>query len=120
METKTGKIKWFVIENDWLQRGHSQFGWGNGYAAIPKGHKCYGMDYNEIHNSFDDVINVNGGLTFSSSEKTIERWSVPDDCKGHWIVGFDTCHYGDTLSRWPKEAVEREAQKLAEQLESIE
>lgn len=110
-------IKHFVIENTWLTG--MAHGWGNGYVAIPKGHPCFGMDYDEIHDNYE--INAHGGLTFASHVSNNEdtAWPVPDDCVGHWIVGFDTGHYGDNALNWPKLAVEAEAQRLAKQFEAI-
>ncbi len=91
-------------------------GWGNGYVAIPKGHPCHGLTYNEIHRKYD--IDVNGGLTFASNVSP--EWAKRDDLDGMWVVGFDTAHYGDTLDRWPnEESVRREAENLKEQLEQI-
>lgn len=81
-------------------------GWGNGYVALPKGHPLYGEGYDEIHNICD--INVHGGLTYSQMEGD------------KWVVGFDTCHGGDTLENWPKSAVKAETESLKEQLSYID
>jgi hypothetical protein len=40
--------------------------------------------------------------------------------KDWWVIGFDTGHYGDTMERWPKEAVEAETKRLFCQLLDIE
>jgi hypothetical protein len=85
----------FVIENTWMKYVSFDRGWGNGYVAIPEGHPWFGKDYDSI-----EQVEINGGLTFS------------DMINGMWVIGFDTAHYGDTMTRWPKEAVEQEANDL--------
>lgn len=90
-------------------------GWGNGYVAISKGHPCYEMDYDSIHSKYRSV-DCHGGLTFAAHDIR----NQPEETKGMWIVGFDTLHYGDTISRWPDEAtVMAEANKLKMQLQKI-
>jgi hypothetical protein len=51
-----------------------------GYVGIPKGHPCYGVDYNDM-----DGIEVHGGLTYSE---------VADERQVH-VFGFDAGHGGD-------------------------
>ena len=105
----------FVVENNWLSRDRLDFGWGNGYVAIPKEHKFYGLDYCEI-----DGIDVNGDLTLSCSASEFK--DVPElteEFKDYWVLGFDTAHLYDTLEKWPKEAVEKETNYLKLQLEKI-
>jgi|SRR5688572_18712211 len=100
----------FVLLSPLPERG----GWGNGYVALPKGHPCYGMDYDAIHDKYS--INVNGGLTFSSDEIP----GQPTETKGMWILGFDTLHSHDTPERWPTpEIVLEEADNLKAQLIKI-
>lgn len=102
----------FVVENTWLP-GLSH-GWGNGYVAIPEGHPCYGLHYDEIHDQYD--ISLNGGLTYSDSKMTRQ----PKGTKGMWVVGFDTCHYDDTIEKWPDaDTVMKEAESLKQQLEDL-
>lgn len=118
-EKKVSELKWFVVETD----RHGSFmdhGWGNGYVCLPEGHPCYGMDYDEIHNQYE--INVNGGLTFASGSDRLREngWrkeSLPDG--KWWVVGFDTAHYGDSLSMWPKSSVEHETKKLMQQFQDL-
>lgn len=89
-------------------------GWGNGYVALPKDHPCFEMDYNTISESFD--IEVHYGLTYSDYADGYH----PDEVKGMWVVGFDTLHGRDNMTRWPNEAsVMVEANKLKTQLEEI-
>ena len=118
-------MKTVIRENTWLQRGESAFpgitmdyGWGNGYVLIPKGHSLHVVDYNNIHDLMSELY-VNGGLTFSSlvtEEWDKEKWNLESTDIGAWCVGFDTCHYGDTSERWTKEAVQKETESLRDQL----
>lgn len=100
-------MRTFVKENNFLIGMHH--GWGNGYVVIPKGHKLHGIDYDKIN------VDVHYGLTFASlvTQELIKYWpELNEDELGSWVVGFDTAHYQDTLSRWPKEAVEYETERL--------
>lgn len=109
-------LKYFVRKNTWLTRGLIDFGWGNGYVVIPEGHKCYGLDYNQIEEKYE--IDVHGGLTFSAMATEIDFQSYginPND----WVIGFDTCHAGDTLRRWTKTRVELAAKNLADQISKL-
>lgn len=107
-------MKTLIKENTWLNRGGVlQFGWGNGYVIIPPGHKLHGVDHDNIG------VDIHGGLTFSEliDEESISYWpELSKSDLGSWIIGFDTAHAWDTLERWPKEAVQAEAERLKEQL----
>lgn len=116
-------MKTILRENTWL-RGipgfHMDCGWGNGYVIIPVHHCLHGVDYDNI------PVSVHGGLTFGREiiEKDLEEgeYQIPDltlDDVGAWMVGFDTAHSGDSLSRWPKKAVEAETNDLRDQLMDI-
>lgn len=111
------ELKAFVKENTWLSRSYgSTFGWGNGYVCLPEEHPCFGMSYSEIHDKYQ--INVNGGLTLSESSDQLKWPEIPEG--RWWIVGFDTAHYMDDLSRWPDaESVEQEARRLMDQLTNL-
>ena len=85
------------------------FGWGNGYVILPKGHKYHGVHYDEI------PVDVHGGLTYSQDISTFSK-DDEEAKSGAWVVGFDTAHYGDTLAKWPKEKVQKEADNLLAQL----
>ena len=82
-----------IIENNWLPRGISDHGWGNGYVRIAEGHKYHGKTYDDID------VQVHGGLTFG--EHIVNNDNFSD---GYW-VGFDTAHHSDTRQRWPRHAV---------------
>lgn len=120
-------IESFVVESRWNEEsatrksllGFLTSGWGNGYAVIPKDHPCFGMHYDDIEDQYGDIIDVNGGLTYSGSAEGWEGVSEVYRNEDHWVVGFDTCHHMDTIARWPKEAVEQEARELAGQLYMI-
>lgn len=56
------------------------------YIAIPKGHKLYGQDYNDIYNICD--INVHGGLTYSNH-------NLMGINSEEWFIGWDYAHCGD-------------------------
>tara|TARA_R110002050_G_scaffold229372_1_gene364979 strand:- start:1405 stop:1749 length:345 start_codon:yes stop_codon:yes gene_type:complete len=108
-------MKIFVKENTWLPRTFSDFGWGNGYVVIPKGHELNGKTYGEIHDLIPG-LSVNGGLTFSDFRDDLSWKEIPKETEGEWIVGFDTGHYRDTLKKWSKLSVIRETIKLRDQL----
>lgn len=95
-------------------------GYANGYVAIPKDHPYYGMDYDEVNK----YIVVHGGLTFSKSGSEIkeifrdtEFLKGESDLIGYWVLGFDTCHYQDSLTNWPRKRVIEEVLYLEKQLE---
>lgn len=81
-----------------------------GYVFLPRGHRYYGKDYDEI------PMVVHGGLTFAS-----------EDSKGNWVIGFDCAHSGDylpylsnendgSLHHWTVEEVENEIKSMIPQL----
>ena len=107
-------MKWYVVKNqDWKNKYEVQVikrGWGNGYVAIPPMHPAYKMDYDTL--IFD--LKVHGGITYSdfgNGDAAPKDW---------WVFGFDTAHFGDTIEKWPKEAVEAETKRLFCQLLDIE
>lgn len=79
------------------------FGWGNGYVGLPQWHPYYKMDYNEI------PIDCHGGLTFGQL----------DDDEDLWVIGFDTCHFGDNKLIWSKERVREECECIIEQCTNV-
>lgn len=55
-----------------------------GYVGVPKGHRFWGMDYDEGEPDLMAISReVHGGLTFASGEN------------GWWFFGFDTAHADD-------------------------
>lgn len=117
-------------------------GCANGYVAIPPEHPCYRKDYLE---SPIDEIPVHGGITYSEpacyEDKTFmskreirpeyigtrsclfedaeyisNSKNIPDNW---WILGFDTCHYGDNPANWTRENVIAETLKLKKHLEDL-
>lgn len=57
------------------------------YISLPKDHKFFGMDYDDIY--YDDDCNFccHGGLTFSSNHLL--------DFEDGWYIGWDYTHLGD-------------------------
>lgn len=116
-------MKIVIKENTWLNSGNvmpglkMEFGWGNGYALIPRGHKFHGVHYTTV----DDSVNVHGGLTFSTliNVRAMKFYGLSKRHLGKWMVGFDTCHYRDTPQSCPREYVIKEARFLAEQLKNL-
>ena len=104
-------MKTFVREITWFP--FTPHGWGNGYVIIPKGHPCHGKQYDNID------VNIHGGLTFAEAAKGLDWPELTEKDKEGWVVGFDTAHWNDSLSSWPKEKVVKEAWRLAEQLEKL-
>lgn len=49
-------------------------------------------------------------------EYLTEEKDIPDDW---WILGFDTCHFGDDEMIWDRPNVERETLSLKKQLEEL-
>lgn len=106
-------MKVVIRENTWRKRSLGDFGWGNGYVLIPKNNPLHGKFYDDID------VDVHGGLTFSElvDAEMVEMWKLDKEDEGKWCVGFDTMHYADNLSKWTKEKVQEEAEKLKEQLQ---
>ena len=107
-------MKWYVVENQYWKHPTGlpiiKRGWGNGYVAIPPMHPAYKMDYDTI--MFD--VKVHGGLTYAQFGDGI---NAP---RYWWVFGFDTSHFGDDISTWPKERVIEETKELFWQLLEIE
>ncbi|MBA7548936.1 hypothetical protein ES705_41404 [subsurface metagenome] len=102
---------------------HYELGHLCGYVAVPKGHLCYGKDYDHI--PYDDLfpVEVHGGLTFSR-EGDGDTWP-----KGYWWLGFDCGHAWDRVPYMPLELggtyknfryVRRETEDLAEKVVTLE
>jgi len=116
-------MKIIIKENTWLLPKtltdipgfKMEFGWGNGYALIPRGHKYYGNHYDTI------PVNAHGGLTFGRflNGKALKFYGLSKRHLGKWMVGFDTCHYMDTPQSCPREYVIQQARFLAEQLKNL-
>lgn len=111
-------MRGFVKKITWLKRTWLvDFGWGSGYVVIPKGHRLHGIDYYQIHEMIPE-LEVHGGLTFARSVEDISDWEeILEEDEGGWVIGFDTAHVGDDLSRWPKEMVQQEVDRLIRQLQ---
>ncbi len=112
-----GHVTWFVRE--FPQMFALDFtisrGWGNGYVSVPKGHPWHGKSYDDLMYDYD--IDIHGGLTFA---QTSPNWSEEHGFNEEdWVIGFDTAHWGDSISIWPQESVEDETIKLYEMAVSV-
>jgi len=82
-----------IKEKDFIYKGYrclisfSNAGYRCGYVAIPKGHKLYGKDYDELMD-----IDCHGGLTYSKNYMDFHPYNSSQDL---WWIGFDCNHYGD-------------------------
>lgn len=114
-------VSWFVKESVFRSNGKydrmsdslkslMNYGWGNGYVIIPPGHKLHGIPYDDMK------LEAHGGLAFGAYAYELlksDQWpEVTKEDKYGYVIGFDTAHYGDTLERWPKIAVECAAMEL--------
>jgi len=96
-------------------------GYANGYVAVPPEHPLHGKSF------VDFTLDVHGGVTFTDHYGTVNRNfknieyidDASDVSDNWWVIGFDTCHFEDSLERWPKEAVIAETQNLKHQLEEL-
>ena len=111
--TKARQVDYFVVKSH-LDHTILPHGWGNGYAVIHKYHPFFGKSYDAIS------AEAPGGLTFCCLGKDCEWPELDEKYKNedHWIFGFDTCHWGDTLEKWPVEEVINAAMKLSADLAS--
>lgn len=118
------------------------FGHSNGYVAVSPDSVVHGKHYDLLEN-----ISVHGGLTFSEPVINKERTFVGDflirpeyvgrrnslldsaiEVSGSlsdieddwWIVGFDTCHYGDNSENWSEDRVIEEVKRLMDQIENLD
>jgi len=96
------KIEKRLIEVTWLPM--SEHGHSNGYVGVPKGHPLFEVNYLDIECS------IHGGLTWSEDHLP----GQPQD--GLWWLGFDVCHSGDNLKKWPLSRCEQELESLYKQV----
>ena len=114
-------MKWYTVKNERMVTFDGQSsnildigGWGNGYVAIPPGHCLYGLSYDEVYLKTGDIFSVHGGITYSKFGNGV---NAP---KNWWVFGFDTCHFHDSLNKWPESAVIEETKSFFWQLVQIE
>lgn len=91
----------YLIKNTWLTK-EIEHGWGNGYVALPKGHKYYGMDYDHIMDIVDDLPEE---LTYAKQEGDF------------WVVGWDSCHSHQNQYNYPLQVVMEQTRKLQAKLD---
>lgn len=116
---KVRKLIGFTVPVTWIATGH---GHSNGYVALPPGHPFHGLHYDKL----DQLgVSCHGGLTFSELfhdgtwSNTPHEHCVPKGLEGWWVIGFDTCHPGDSLERWPLEEVVNEIQYVIDQINAL-
>ena len=120
------KLKTFILNNDRADYDRLTHWEANGYVVINKEHPYYWKEAWQIERDLD----VHWWVTFSNTlKKCNEKFSriYEEYLKLEWtseddevtIIWFDTLHYWDTKEEWNKEAVKKEAEILAEQLENI-
>ena len=137
------KSKWFVVENTWFRRElpesmQLEFGWGNGYVAVHRTHPLFGKEYNKPlqpdvdGESLDCIVNVHGGITYSRIDTRSDLNRITIDENGNevpfnvenpedwWVFGFDTGHYMDNITNWPKEAVIEETKRFEQELNKFD
>lgn len=78
-----------------------------GYVGLPKGHKFFEKDYDEL----PDSLEVHGGFTYSDY---CLPW-VDSDNKDFWYIGFDTSHAYS--GQWTLDDVLAELRQVVDQLE---
>lgn len=112
-------MRWLVNESDWMSY-EIERGWGNGYVIMQKSHPWFLIPYSDI--CYNMYFNVHGGLTYGEviDEKVLKYWSgLTKEDIGCYMIGFDTAHYGDTIHKWPKEAVIKETKELFRQVQTL-
>jgi len=114
---------WYVLESEDKRKYMTstttedifiEKGWGNGYVAVPPTHPLHLGNITQEKISLAQSLDVHGGLTYNGHRYHL---NVPE---GWWVFGFNTGHSGDTIEKWPKEAVEAETKRLFCQLLDIE
>ena len=83
----------------------SEFGWGNGYVGVTKGHPWYEVDYDEIG------VSIHGGLTYADHWNCETQKITPNI----WWIGFDTSHLMDNPVNCSESFVDSEIQSLQKQ-----
>lgn len=100
-----------IVRKIWFENSDMFFSasnreWYCGYVVIPKDHKYYDMDYEEI----EEEIDVHGGLTFSGELDGIDGYLLGFDCNHSFDNPVDQ-DAGYTLS---------ECKRIVDQLIEVE
>ena len=141
------KVIPFIINNAPLfTAGFKDCGAANGYVAIPPTNKYYGLPYDSPE---VEALSAHGGITyaeFATYKETSVSWPIltkpefvgkrntlltynelwflgdkPQEIPDDWfILGFDTCHWGDNKENWNEDKVAQETLELAKQLDEGE
>ena len=101
----------------------------NGYVAFDKElpQSWQGLASFLDDNTLDNLVDVHGGITYDNSMSDWENEPViplteipsPEVLKAFRCIGFDTLHAGDTVEKWPIDAVKAETLRLKEQIEKL-
>lgn len=104
-----------------IQAGIS-VGVANGYVAVPFGHPLHGKSCEELSR----ILPVHGGITCTcklplAHALMLDEMKTPSDIinvancpfstqafTAWWVIGFDTCHAGDTSKEWTVRRVKKE------------
>lgn len=101
-------FQWFVLESNTSEYALER-GWGNGYAVVDPNNKLHGLSESEVMGM---GVSIESEIAYSGKMEYIKG-------KEHWVIGFDTAHFGDSIEKWPKSRVEFVAQELARQVEKF-
>jgi hypothetical protein len=94
-------------------------GWGNGYVFLPKKHPLHGISQSTINN----YVEVHKKVTFAEEATSNDMGfkagdiNLDFDIIGMWVVGFDTQHWGDNLTKCSEAFVRQQTDYLREQLQ---
>jgi hypothetical protein len=111
-----------------IQRNTSMGVWC-GYVAVPRGHPCFGMHYDAIHDKYPD-LDVHGELTyaepldnptdfnFDDSREERERKKLEASQKAdYWELGFD-CGHADDIVPHMRDMADRFARLITNTIET--
>jgi hypothetical protein len=100
-----------------LRMARNNFGCWCGYVGLPKGHPCFGLWYDDVHDKYPDLA-VHGGLTYSEGlfswdlvekkgeerraelNRMIEKRRKEEGTE-YWEFGFDCNHFNDIAPLMP-------------------
>lgn len=99
-------LKTITLKNTWSKR---QYWWWNWYVVLPKWHKYYGVNYNDI------PVDIHGWLTYW------KYWNeyIPGTSSDEWVIWFDTSHFWDNQENRNEEFVKKETENLRNQIELL-
>jgi len=105
-------MKTLIIKSPFIPWLCDYWRW-NWYVIIPKWHPLHWVHYNDID------VDVHWWLTYSEEITERNLQCFPDltqDDVWCWLVWFDTLHRWDNEDNRPKEAVQKETDRLRDQI----